>query len=76
MWQCCHQTDKNIALCVHYLPLPLPLQSRVQVTAALYQMQSVAVEVRSPFKQAGEFEVLLYESSDKTLLHTMSPTAR
>ena len=46
------------------------------MTAALYQVQSVAVEVKSPFKQAGEFEVLLYESSDKTLLHSMSPTAR
>ena len=51
-------------------------QSRVQVGVALYQSQSVSLTVASHFQSCAVFDVCLYESTDVSLLSSLSPANR
>ena len=51
-------------------------QSSTSITAALYEPQEVALEITSPFPEAGDFKVQLYETGDRSLLSTSSPKSR
>ena len=51
-------------------------QSRVQVGVALYQSQSVSLTVASHFQSSAVFDVCLYESTDVSLLSSLSPANR
>ena len=52
------------------------LQSRVQVSAALYQTQTVSLQVASSFLTAAQFDVNLYESTDDSILTSLTPAIR
>ena len=71
-------TDPRCACAPRALPNSPPshLQSQVQVSGSLYQVQSVTVQVASPFKTAGQFDVHLHESTDPSLLTIPSPGTR
>ena len=54
----------------------LSFQLSTSIAATLYEVLEVVLEVHSPFHEAGDFEVRLYESGNKDLLYTASPKSR
>ena len=54
----------------------LSFQLSTGIAATLYEAQEVVLGVHSPFSNAGDFEVQLYESGNKDLLYTASPKSR
>ena len=57
-------------------PFILSFQFSTTIAATLYEAQEVVLEVHSPFFDAGDFEVRIYESGNKDLLYTASPKSR